>query len=197
MLKFFDSAHKCPLHLQLVGDGEKKNWGEKNLVIERGCVLMRMSQKNGLYHITAFFLKFCKKGCCGGWGEKWCFLWKKFGLLSFFLLLSFRSKMRMIEVFVFLRCGVGKRKRRNRVKQLWATHDKTNCSCCSTGWYLCKYFFSNEWILCLKTENISFLLLIIIIIMVVVALGSNAVARLKSLMRSIKALEALFLITES
>lgn len=25
---------------------------------------------------------------------------KKFGLLSFFLLLSFRSKMRMIEVFV-------------------------------------------------------------------------------------------------
>ena len=55
MLKFFDSAHKCPLHLQLVGDGEKKNWGEKNLVIERGCVLMRMSQKTGLYHITAFF----------------------------------------------------------------------------------------------------------------------------------------------
>ena len=101
MLKFFDSAHKCPLHLQLVGDGEKKNWGEKNLVIEKGCVLMRMSQKTGLYHITAFFfLKFCKKGCCGGWGEKWCFLWKKFGLLSFFLLLSFRSKMRMIEVFV-------------------------------------------------------------------------------------------------
>ena len=194
MLKFFDSAHKCPLHLQLVGDGEKKNWGEKNLVIEKGCVLMRMSQKTGLYHITAFF-EVLQKGCCGGWGEKWCFLWKKFGLLSFFLLLSFRSKMRMIEVFVFLRCGVGKRKRRNRVKQLWATHDKTNCSCCSTGWYLCKYF-SNEWILCLKTENISFLLLIIII-MVVVALGSNAVARLKSLMRSIKALEALFLITES
>ena len=26
---------------------------------------------------------------------------KRFGLLSFFLLLSFRSKMRMIEVFVF------------------------------------------------------------------------------------------------
>ena len=49
-----------------------------------------------------FFLKFCKKGCCGGWGEKWCFLLKKkFDLLSFFfLLLSFRSKMRMIEVFV-------------------------------------------------------------------------------------------------
>ena len=111
MLKFFDSAHKCPLHLQLVGDGEKKNWGEKNLVIERGCVLMRMSQKTGLYHITAFFLKFCKKGCCGGWGEKWCFLLKKFGLLSFtFLLLSFRSKMRMIEVFVFWDAGSEKGK---------------------------------------------------------------------------------------
>ena len=84
MLKFFDSAHKCPLHLQLVGDGEKKNWGEKNLVIERGCVLMRMSQKTGLYHITAFFWSFAKKVVAADEEKNGVFYWKKFGLLSFF-----------------------------------------------------------------------------------------------------------------
>ena len=70
-------------------------------MIERGCVLMRMSQKTGLYHITAF-LKFCKKIVAADEEKNCVFYWKKFGLLSFFfLLLSFGSKMRMIEVFVF------------------------------------------------------------------------------------------------
>ena len=86
MLKFFDSAHKCPLHLQLVGDGEKKNWGEKNLVIERGCVLMRMSQKTGLYHITAFFLKFCKKVVAADEEKNGVFYWKN---LAYYLFFSF------------------------------------------------------------------------------------------------------------
>jgi len=110
MLKFFDSAHKCPLHLQLVGDGEKKNWGEKNLVIERGCVLMRMSQKTGLYHITAFFLKFCKKVVAADEEKNCVFYWKNLAYYLFFLLLSFRSKMRMIEVFVFWDAGSEKGK---------------------------------------------------------------------------------------
>ena len=85
MLKFFDSAHKCPLHLQLVGDGEKKNWGEKNLVIERGCVLMRMSQKTGLYHITAFFFfwSFAKKVVAADEEKNGVFYWKKIWLTIF------------------------------------------------------------------------------------------------------------------
>ena len=110
MLKFFDSAHKCPLHLQLVGDGEKKNWGEKNLVIERGCVLMRMSQKTGLYHITAFFWSFAKR-LLRRMRRKMVFSIEKIWLtIFFFLLLSFRSKMRMIEVFVFWDAGSEKGK---------------------------------------------------------------------------------------
>lgn len=110
MLKFFDSAHKCPLHLQLVGDGEKKNWGEKNLVIERGCVLMRMSQKTGLYHITAFFWSFAKR-LLRRMRRKIVFSIEKIWLtIFFFLLLSFRSKMRMIEVFVFWDAGSEKGK---------------------------------------------------------------------------------------
>jgi len=110
MLKFFDSAHKCPLHLQLVGDGEKKNWGEKNLVIERGCVLMRMSQKTGLYHITAFFWSFAKR-LLRRMRRKIVFsIEKNLAYYLFFLLLSFRSKMRMIEVFVFWDAGSEKGK---------------------------------------------------------------------------------------
>ena len=87
MLKFFDSTHKCPLHLQLVGDGEKKNWGEKNLVIEKGCVLMRMSQKTGLYHITAFFFwSFAKKVVAADEEKNGVFYWKK--NLTYYLFFS-------------------------------------------------------------------------------------------------------------
>ena len=84
MLKFFDSAHKCPLHLQLVGDGEKKNWGEKNLVIERGCVLMRMSQKTGLYHITVFFFEVLQKRLLRRMRRKIVFSIEKIWLTIFF-----------------------------------------------------------------------------------------------------------------
>ena len=66
--------------------------------------------KNRFVPYYCFFFEVLQKGCCGGWGEKLCFLLKKFGLLSFFLLLSFRSKMRMIEVFVFWDAGSEKGK---------------------------------------------------------------------------------------
>jgi len=111
MLKFFDSAHKCPLHLQLVGDGEKKNWGEKNLVIERGCVLMRMSQKKPVCTILLLFFEVLQKRLLRRMRRKMVFSIEKIWLtIFFFLLLSFRSKMRMIEVFVFWDAGSEKGK---------------------------------------------------------------------------------------
>ena len=61
---------------------------------------MRMSQKTGLYHITAFF-EDLQKRLLRRMRRKMVFsIEKNLAYYLFFLLLSFRSKMRMIEVFV-------------------------------------------------------------------------------------------------